>query len=294
MGIGFDFPRLRLTAVVLVAILALWAGLSQQPLAASAPSQSDGEPITVTEKGCDFDYDYDADGQPNGPFDPADGDYLPQDAWILGHCWFQVSVIVAANIRFESELVDWDGDVDLERVARQHSEPQSVNAGSSDIHIGEGGYRINIKLRGRTPRGFELKSLNEEYSHDLQIPRQFKLVNITVTTDAGDKEWVESHDVSSASAAYIEAHSTIVEAENTSENPLPPSVMTLGRQLLDEGYPQIALRVVALEFQTDDNDANGGILPVWVWVAIIIAVVLLALGAVAVWLIMRKPSLDDD
>ena len=292
------FNHYGLWAAAVFLLVGLSFGVTdQRPVAAFWPAQN-GEPIIVTEKGCDFDFDYDGDGEPNGSFDPAGDGYLLQDTPVIGHCFFQVSVIVDATIIVESELADWDADAEIERVAKQYAETKSLNSGRSEIAVSDGGHRVNIWLRGKTPRGSAHNALPEKYRHDIQVPRHFKLVNITVTTDAGDKEWVVSHDAESASNAYIEAYDAVNEVTNDPDSALPASVLALSQQLLSEGYPEIAVRVIALEVSADSNgggDSDGTFLPVWAWVAVAAGLVLIVVAAVLWWMWMRRsPSLPDD
>lgn len=295
MRTKFNYYGLWVVAAFLVVWLAFEVA-DQRPADAFLPAQ-DGAPITVTEKGCDFDFDHDSDGESDGSFDPDGDDYLPQDTPVIAHCFFQVSVIVDATITVESELADWNADAEIERVAKQHTEKETLNAGRSEIAINDGGHRVNIWLRGNTPRGSARNRLPEQYSHDLQVPHSFKLVNITVTTDAGDKEWVESHDVKSASNAYIEAYAAVNKAANDPNNALPASVLALAQQLLREGYPAIAERVIALEFAADSNggDDNGGmLLPIWAWVVVVVIIIAVIVIGAGIWWMRREPRLPDD
>lgn len=292
------FNHYGLWAAALLAVCFAFGVAGQPPASAFWPAQ-DGAPITVTEKGCDFNFDHNDDREPDGSFDPDGDDYLPQATPVIAHCWFRVSVIVDATITVESELADWNAKAEIERVARRHTEEFTLNAGRSELAIKTGGHRVNIRLHGNTPRGSARNSLPEQYAHDLQVPHPFKLVNITVTTDAGDKEWVASHDVESASNAYIEADVAVNRAANTPNSTLPASVLALAQQLLREGYPEIAERVIALDFPVDaaDGDDNGGIgLPIWAWAGIIAAIIIAVTGAVVIvirWM-RREPQLLDD
>ena len=292
------FNHYGLWAAALLAVCFAFGAAGGGPAAAFWLAQ-DGAPITVTDKGCDFNFDHNDDSEPDGSFDPEGEDYLPQATPVIAHCWFRVSVIVDATITVESELADWNAKAEIERVDRRHTEEKTLNAGRSELAISAGGHRVNIRLRGNTPRGSTRNSLPEQYAHDLQVPHQFKLVNITVTTDAGDKEWVASHDVESASNAYIEADAAVNQAANTPNSTLPASVLALAQQLLHEGYPEIAERVIALDFPVDDagGEDNGGIgLPIWAW-GVIIAVITIAvigIGAAVIWWMRREPQLLDD
>lgn len=285
----------RIMAAATFAIIIFYGLISALPLAAAVSAQDNSEPIVITEKGCDFDFDRNSDGEPDGSFDPENIRYLPQDTSVLGRCFFQVTTTSDAVIEFESQLNDWAGVGTKEKVARQLSETIEVDAGKSEITISEGGSLINIDLSGNTPRGYDRNDLREGYKHDLQVPRTFRLIDIKITTDAGDSEWVVTQDVSSASNAYIEADDAITRASNDLENPLPLAVLQLGKQLLREGYPEIAVRVTNLEFPTNSNEEEERkILPTWVWGIIVAVVLVIGVAGFLIWLFRRKPQFDDD
>ncbi len=265
------------------------------PVYSSPPEQGSAAPITITERGCDFDIDDDGDGKSDGSFDPADGEYLPQGDSVLGKCFFRVTATAATKISIESQLEHWEANGVYNKVAREISQPISLNAGGPSFTLDPGGHEITLVLKGDIPRGHAREELGEGYYHDLQIPKEFKLVDITVTTDAGDKEWVESHDVSSASISYIDAHSDINDALNEQETPIPPSVLAFSQQLLEEGYPEIAVRVTELNFPQDAAEADRGIdISWWVWLVIVGGIVLVGIVGFIIWWARRPPRMADD
>ena len=288
-------PReFRIMAAATFATIIFYGLISALPFAAAVSAQDNIEPIAITERGCDFDFDRNSDGEPDGSFDPKSIRYLPQDTPVLGRCFFQVTTTSDAVIEFESQLNDWAGVGTKEKVARQLSETIEVDAGKSEVTISAGGSLINIDLSGNTPRGYDRKDLPEGYKHDVQVPREFRLINIKITTDAGDSEWVVTQDISSASNAYIEADHAIIRISNDLENPLPPAVLQLGKQLLQEGYPEIAVRVTNLEFPTDSKKEERKILPLWVWWIVVVVVVVLVIGVAGFVILRRKQNSQFD
>ena len=279
-------------AAVFAAVFAI--GLWQHPVAAFVPPQRDSEPIIVTENDCDFDLDNNGDGQPDQPFDPAGGGYLPQHTTVIAHCWFQVTTIADAVIQLESGLESWYAVAEITKATEQYSEDVELNGGESDTVIKAGGHHVNLNMFGQTPRGSDTREVGKGYRHELQVPNLFRLIDIAITTDARDKEVVVSETVSSASTAYIRAHDAIADAESDPENALPPSVLELGRELLEEGYPRTAERVVNLEFQMTGNGEKGGLLPIWGYGVIIAGAVLLIAIGVVIWLWKRQPTPPDN
>ena len=288
--------KLGSIGLMLALVAALAVAPWQRPLEAFGPAQGDNEPIIITEKGCDFDLDNNADGQPDQPFEPAAVGYLPQDSAVIVHCWFQVTTIADAVIQLESGLIGWSAAAEITRETEDYSEDVDLNIGESDIVLEAGGHHVNLNMSGRTPRGSDRVEVSKGYWHDLQVPSLFRLIDIVVTTDARDKAVVASETVSSASTAYIRAYDAIARAENDPRSALPQSALELGQNLLNEGYPSIAERVVELDFPAVGDDEKGGIMPTWLWVVIaVVGAVLLIVIVAAIWW-MRRPAqlLDDD
>ena len=294
MRINSGAAAIRLGLVAVLAI-ALAVGVWQPTLEAFAPAQAGNDPIIVTEKGCDFDLDNNGDGQPDQPFEPAAGGYLPQDTMVIVHCWFQATTVADAEIQLESGLEGWSAIAEITRETEDYSRDVDLNSGESDIVVQAGGYHVNLNMSGRTQRGSAREEIANGYWHDLQVPSLFRLVDIAITTDARDKEVVVSETVSSASTAYIRAHNAVSKSENDPESALPKSVLDLAKKLLDEGYPRMAERVVDLEFQTAGSEESGRGLPTWSYVVIaVVVVVLLTAIGVVIWWIRRPPTLPDD
>ena len=272
-----------------ILLVAAW----QQTVDAFTPLQTGGEPIIVTEKGCDFGFDNNSDDQSDQPFNPAPGEYLPQDTPVLAHCWFQLTTMADADVRLESGLEGWSADAKITRETKQYSYDEKLNVGRPDMLLNLGGHHVDLIMRGRTPSGHDRKEIAKGYEHDLQVPHQFRLIEITVISDARDEEVVFSETVSSASTAFMRAQDAMDKAEK--DPAMPPSVLELGGQLLEEGYPQIAERVVELQFPAAGDDASNwkGLPVVWVWVVIAVFIAVIILGLV-VWFIRRKPAGWDD
>ena len=295
MRISLSFPSLGLIASLLFTAVLVWVLIIGRPVSASPQEQGGAAPITITEKGCDFDIDDDGDGESDGGFDPSDGAYLPQGDSVLGECFFKVTSTAAARVTVESQLENWVVDGFYQKVAREIREPVSLNGGDPSFTLDSGGHQIRFDLTGDIPRGHDRAEMGEGYYHDLQVPKHFKLVDITVTTDAGDKEWVQSHEVSSASVSYIDAHYEISQTASHADSQVPPSVVAFSQQLLAEGYPEIAVRVIDLQFVTDDDPTSQRVeLPGWVWGVIAVGVIAVVAGGGVFWWARRPPPSVDD
>ena len=294
MRIHSVLAGLSLAAVVVLAV-AVSVGVWQHSLEAFVPVQTGNDPIIITERGCDFDLDNNADGQPDQPFEPTSGDYLPQDTAVIIHCWFQATTAADAVVQLESGLEGWSAVAEITRETEDYSEDVALNVGENEIVVEAGGNHINLNMSGRTPRGIDRTEVSKGYWHDLQVPSLFRLVDIVITTDARDKEIVVSETVSSASTAYIRAHDAIVKAQSNPHNAVPQSALHLGQKLLDEGYPRMAERVVELDFTAAGDADQENTLPIWVWVVIaVVAVALIVIAVVIWWLIKRQPPPPDD
>lgn len=285
----------RVAATLSLTAVVAWALILHTPAYSSPPEQSGAPPITITKNDCDFDVDDDADGESDGRFDPADGQYLPQGDAVLADCFFNVTSTAAIKVTVESQLENWEAEGFYEKVARERDNPISLDGGNQSFTLDPGGHQIKFLMVGKIPRGHNRVDLGEGYYHDLQIPKRFKLIDITVTTDAGDKEWVASHEVSAASVSYIDARHEINQARNNAEGSVPASVLEFGEQLLGEGYPEIAVRAIELDFPQDAGETERKInVPSWVWLAIFGGIALISIVGVVIWWARKPPTLAGD
>ena len=257
----------------LLVVVALTVAVSVQYAAAAPPLQSGPEP---SEQWCEFKLDYDGDGEGEGTFDPAATDILPQETGVVGECIFTVTTPVKATIQFESEMDDWRME------ARVKEEPSgriiiedTVHVGNRKIEIPEGGMVVDVvSINGSTPRGEGRKDLPQDYSHQLQLLANFRLLEITVVTGAGERVRVVSHDVAAASNAYIEASQTVAS----------PDALPLAKEFLSEGYPGMAERVAALPIPPPEGGGGN----IWMWITIVLAALIVV--TVALLLIMSRRS----
>lgn len=250
------YPR-KGAAIAAMAVVALLAVLTLRlSVAAAPPLQSDLEPVDITDKECSFWLDHDSDAEGDQPLDESH--YVIQQTPVVGGCTFKLNARESATLVIESELEDWRAEVELKREPGS-SQDVTLHPGRETIPDINGGMNISVKLRGNTPRSIQNRELPGDYRHDVQIPKQFRLIEATLITSAGDEARVEETS-NAASGAFIHAHDRMI----SDDEPVPPeSVTTLAAELLAEGYPEIAERVMSLQVAEDSGGVNR-----WMWAAI--------------------------
>lgn len=252
--------RSRSLATVAIATVAITLFLFSypSPLAGSAPLQSIPE---ITEKECAFWLDHDGDGKGD---QRLAGEYIPQETPVIGGCDFKLSVPEAATITVESELKDWEAEVEVRR------EPGSVEdfqiyPGRPEITGVAGSMRVIVNFaKGDTPRSGRERTLRDEYRHEVQIPDHFRILGVTVTAPDGRKDRLEEN-AQSASDEYINVHRSILEREGE----LPEWAVTLAREWLEAGYPQVSESIIA-----QSADSTAGTAGWWMWAAIVTWIVI--------------------
>lgn len=273
--------RAMLFAGLLALVLSL---LPASPLAASGTSQGAGEPVDIAEKECAFWLDFDQDGEGDAAIDTGPGHYARQETAVVGGCTFKLNTRAEATLVVVSELDDWSSEVEI---SQEPSLPErfTLHPGRAEIPGLEGGMKISVNHTGQTPRSVKSRSLPDDYEHEVQVPRPFRLLEVTVITPAGKKDRLEEN-VQSASSAYISAHERINDRTSGAEAAPPDSAMALAGELLDEGYPQIADRVLGLEMVSVGNGGTNW----WKWGTLIglgVLVVIAVVGGATVWLTNR-------
>ena len=250
-----------LTSVLLVAV-ALTVAASFQYTSAAPSSQGGPE---VDDLWCEFKLDHNGDGEGDETFDPSTVVYLPQETGILAECEFTATTPVKATVQFESELEDWRANVlASEEPSGRKIVEDAVRVGNREIEVPAGGMVVKVDLiSGSTPRGEGLNDLSQNYSHQLQLPVEFRLLEITVVTGAGNQTRVVSHDVAAASNAFIDARQAIDQTVSS------PDALALAEQLLSEGYPDIAERVAAMPIPAPEEGGTN----IWMWITIALAAV---------------------
>ena len=155
--------------------------------------------------------------------------------------------------------------------------PFTLHPGKNEIPGLRGRMRIEVDHTGVTPRSVKLRTLRDGYEHQVQVPRSFRLLELTIITPDGRLDRLEE-SVQSASAAYLSAHQLVFGSRFAPDASSPSEVVTLANDLLEQGYPQIATDVLDLEAAS----VGKGVPAVWKWMAISLAVVILALIAIAI------------
>ena len=277
----FIRPAALFAGLSLLALLILPLLLPAHPLTASGPAQGDDEAVDIYDKQCTFWLDFDDDGEGDTEIDTSPGSYSHQETPVVGSCEFKLNTPAesAATLLLQTELVRWRSEVEIVREPGL-PERKVLQPGRVEIPGLSGGMKITVEHKGTTPRSSKIRSLRDNYEHEVQEPRPFRLLEIVVTTSAGSYDRLEEN-ASSASSAYIDAHQRISEHSATATDMETDAIVALAGELLVEGYPQIADRLLdaALAANTDDG------INWWKWAAIaLIVAFVIVLGAVGgIW-----------
>lgn len=275
-----SWPAALLAGLLLVALLLL----STSPSAAFAPAQGGGV-VDIAEKECSFWLDYDDDGEGDAVINTGPDSYARQETPVVGGCSFKLNTDTETTLIVVTELADWSSEVEI---AREPGLPQRVtlHPGRTEIPGLQGGMRISVSHTGITPRSGKLRALPDDFTHEVQIPRSFRLLEITVTAADGTKDRLEE-SVQSATSAYIDTHAHLSDRIRQDDAAAAEAAVALADELLAEGYPQLADRVLALEVSPADSGGTKW----WLWITIGIgAVAVLVVIGFAIILFIRKSS----
>ena len=251
------------------------------PLTASGALQG-GDAVDIADRECTFWLDFDGDGEGDDLIDTAPATYTRQDTAIVGGCEFRLNTPAQSTLVVTSELNRWISEVEL---TREPGTPNRITLQPGDTEIPglEGGYRVIISHRGITPRSGKSRPVGDDYIHEVQIPLALRLLEVTVTTPDGTSDRLEEN-IQSASSAYIDADRRIGQHYG---DDTPSPLVILASELLAEGYPQIADRVMAVDAaSTSDAGTNW-----WMWSTIAIIALLVLVGiAFAVFIARQNRS----
>lgn len=255
------FLTSKAAAILLSIAVALMLLSAPGILSAAEPAQDGPATPEITEPECSFGMDYDGDGEGEEPFDAKPEQHILQETTIAGGCTFQLRAPVAATLIVDSDLQDWEVQVELQR---EPNPPDSYTVYPGDPNIDNVQGRMEVTAnfrRGDTPRSMEPRTLDGEYQYEAQIPEAFRLLEITVTTPEGLKDRLE-RNVRAASGEYIKVHRKLSD----SREELPGWAIALTEEWLEEGYPQVADSIINQALETDED--GGGSPNWWMWAAI--------------------------
>ena len=243
--------------------------LPAQPIDASGPFQDGGTAdVIIDDQQCTFWLDFDDDGEGDTEIDTGPNDYAYQETPVVGSCEFKLNTPDEATLLLETELVEWRSEVEIVREPGL-PERKVLQPGKVTIPGLAGGMKITVQHKGRTPRSGKTRALRDGYEHQVQTPRSFRLLEIIVTTPAGKYDRLETN-ATSASGAYIDTHRRVFDQNSRSERPRPEEITALASELLDEGYPEVANRLLDVDVASVDNGGTNW----WLWVAIVLIVVI--------------------
>ena len=280
--------RLTVRALLIAsAILLASAILTIGRVEAAGPNQSAGEQVDIDDKECTFLLDVDGDGGHETRIDTGPGTYAHQETSLEGSCEFSLNTDAAATLVLETELVGWHAVVEW-AAEPDLPDDEILRVGDNTVPGLEGGMRVTVQIFGETPRSVKSRTLEDDYRHDVQVPRPFRLMEVIVTTPAGRYDRLEE-TTSSASLAYINAHERVSDVKSGGKDGTSESVLGLASELLEEGYPQITERLLDAGESTEQNSGFNG----WMWVSfgMIVALAIgVAIGIFVVWRNWRRSA----
>lgn len=278
-------PLIR-SAALLAGLCWLGLLLPAHPLVASGPFQDGGAAdVVIDDQQCTFWLDFDDDGEGDTEIDTGPDGYAHHETPVVGSCEFKLNTPDEATLLLETELVEWRSEVEIVREPGL-PERKVLQPGKVAIPGLAGGMKITVEHRGKTPRSGKARTVRDDYEHEVQTPRPFRLLEVVATTAPGKYDRLELNAIS-ASSAYIDTRRRIFDHNSGTENPRPEEIMTLAGELLDEEYPEIANRLMDVEMASVGSGGTNW----WRWVAIaLIALLTLAAAGVAavIWWLSRS------
>ncbi len=264
----FVRPAAWLAGLLLVALLLL----SPHPLLATGPLQDGGESVDISDPECTFWLDFNDDGEGDTKIDTGSDSHAHQETPVIGSCEFKLKTPTEATLLLETELVEWHSEVEIVREPGL-PERKVLQPGKVTIPGLDGEMKITVEHKGQAPRSGKTRTLRDDYEHEVQVPRPFRLLEIIVTTPAGNYDRLEQ-SANSASSAYIETHGRITGPDAGDETTPPDAISALAGELMEEGYPQIADRLLDVEV------ASSGGTNWWMWSTIALGALVLVVAAV--------------
>ena len=227
---------------LLAAVLAfpsVWSG----SIEASGPLQ-DTSAVDISGKECAFWLDFNGDGEGDEPVDAHPDSFTLQETEVVGGCEFKVNTEAEATLVLVSELTGWTADVTITREPGMEK-PFTLHPADNEIPDLQGGMTVEVRHAGSTPRSGKVRTLRDGYEHEVQVPLPFRLLEVTVVTPDGRRDRLEV-SVQSASGAFLHAQQRVFASTVDADAGTKP-IVELASGLMDQGYPQIADQVLALE-----------------------------------------------
>ena len=271
----------KAAAILLSIAVALMLLSAPGILSAAGPAQDGSDTPEITDDNCSFLLDEDSDGEGDVRLDGWE--YIHQESPVIGTCAFRLNAPAAVTLIIESELTGWKSDVSLNEEPGEPAEFKK-HQGDNEIPEVEGAMSVTVKLWGDTPRSIKSRTMLDGYKHEVQIPEEFRLLEITAITKDGRRERLEQES-EAASEAYIQVHRKLSD----SQGELPEWANTLAEEWLAEGYPQVADGIIAQALEI--NEDGGGSANWWMWAAIatwVVIVVGMVAGGLYLWVNSRN------
>lgn len=268
--------RERLMIAAVCGLLAVGLAIASLPvlLANASGHLQDTSAVDISGRECTFWLDFDGDGEGDEPVAAHPDRHTLQETAVVGGCEFKVNVETEATLVIVSELVQWSSSVTVTREPEMER-PYTLHSADNQIPGLVGGMTVEIQHSGVTPRSGKVRTLRDEYEHEVQVPLPFRLLEVTIITPDGRQD---RHEVSvqSASAAFLYANQRVFASSVDTDAGTQP-IVGLASDLMGDGYPQIADQVLALE---DVAYAKRGP-SAWMWATVALSSAIVLTAAVA-------------
>ncbi len=245
----------------------------------------------IEAENCEFFVDVDGDLKGDNKIPTGDEHFVVQDSLITGSCEFNLQAGEMPTLRVESDLVDWEGIVEVFNTSDRSTDIFTVDRERAVLPELHGDLEVKVVIvRGHAPRSIKTEVIagryrTLDYEHDVQTPRRFRIVGIAVISADTVRDRLE-HNVQSATEAYLDTRRYLESVESGT----PQWVDSLAYRWLEKGYPRVANDIAETSLEEGESRGNGG--SFWMWGAIItwllIALSVLASIAYLIWLNTRN------
>ena len=263
-------------------IAVIWAACASLTAASAVTAQSRSEPSLV-DPTCTYYTAAPTAGSPDWALaDPAEP--VQQGNLIKADCAFGIAIADAGQTRIavNSDLDGWNAQFNAREDDRPADISVNLSAGSSETPPMPDNRQANVTIIGSAPRSENPVEAGEGYVHQLRHATQYNIFRITATNGAARDEHLSVGHSAPASYLLTQAHLQETEANAASANG-PTTWPELAANVLDDGYPEIARRILDTHLAQEKTAAPLLTTMGIVWGATATAVaVIAALSAIAI------------
>ena len=183
---------------------------------------------------------------PAGDWTLADpSEPVQQGNRIKADCAFGITVADAGEtvVTVSSDLVGWHGQFRAQLADQADDITAQLSKGNPATPALSDNRQATLQIIGEAPRSENPVDAGEGYTHQLRHPAKYEIFRFAVTNGAADDEYLTVGR--SAPASYLLVRSAL-NAGRTATDQLPTDNgwQTLAAAVLDEGYPDIARRIL--------------------------------------------------